>query len=95
MYDGFTPSGVPLLFSCIDKEPENQSLPWLLESVMDQLFNSNITSEKNEEKRDKNGKNEPLEEDEFDLAYKMIFTDTLRTRDDQVQRAWSKSSFGS
>ena len=54
---------------------------------MDQLFNSNTTSEKNEEKRDKNGKNEeePLEEDEFDLAYKMIFTDTLRTRGDQVR----------
>ena len=57
------------------------------ESVMDQLFNSNTTSEKNEEKRDKNGKNEEesLEEDEFDLAYKMIFTDTLRTRGDQVR----------
>ena len=54
---------------------------------MEQLFNSNTTSEKNEEKRDKNGKNEeePLEEDEFDLAYKMIFTDTLRTRGDQVR----------
>ena len=27
---------------------------------------------------------EASEEDEFDLAYKMIFTDTLRMRDDQV-----------
>ena len=56
---------------------------------MDQLANSNISSEKEEDSH-KNGDNEEeaSEEDEFDLAYKMIFTDTLRTRDDQVQRAW-------
>ena len=56
---------------------------------MDQLANSNISLEKEEDSH-KNGddKEEVTEEDEFDLAYKMIFTDTLRTRDDQVQRAW-------
>ena len=56
---------------------------------MDQLSNSNLSLEK-EENGNKNGDNEEeaSEEDEFDLAYKMIFTDTLRTRDDQVQRAW-------
>ena len=56
---------------------------------MDQLANSNISSEKEENGR-KNSDNEEeiSEEDEFDLAYKMIFTDTLRTRDDQVQWAW-------
>ena len=56
---------------------------------MDQLSNSNISLEKEEDSH-KNGddKEEVTEEDEFDLAYKMIFTDTLRTRDDQVQRAW-------
>ena len=56
---------------------------------MDQLANSNISSEIEEDSH-KNGDNgeEASEEDEFDLAYKMIFTDTLRTRDDQVQRAW-------
>ena len=55
---------------------------------MDQLANSNISSEKEEDvhnKNDDNGEEEFSEEDEFDLAYKMIFTDTLRMRDDQVQ----------
>ena len=63
---------------------------------MDQLANTNISLEKEEDSH-KNGDNEEeaSEEDEFDLAYKMIFTDTLRTRDDQVQRASQKSSFGS
>ena len=57
---------------------------------MDQLANSNISSEKEENGR-KNSDNEEevSEEDEFDLAYKMIFTDTLRTRDDQVPGAVS------
>ena len=52
---------------------------------MEQLANSNISSEK-EENNHKNGDTgeEVAEEDEFDLAYKMIFTDTLRMRDDQV-----------
>ena len=55
---------------------------------MDQLANSNISSEKEEDGHknyDDNGEEEFSEEDEFDLAYKMIFTDTLRMRDDQVQ----------
>ena len=52
---------------------------------MDQLASSNISSEKGESshKNDDN-EEETSEEDEFDLAYKMIFTDTLRMRDDQV-----------
>ena len=50
---------------------------------MDQLASSNISSEK-EENSHKNYEEETSEEDEFDLAYKMIFTDTLRMRDDQV-----------
>ena len=60
---------------------------------MDQLSNSNTSSEKEEDshKNDDNGE-DAFEEDEFELAYKMIFTDTLRMRDDQVQ--W-KSCFGS
>ena len=52
---------------------------------MDQLASPNITSvkEENGQKNYDNGEETP-EEDEFDLAYKMIFTDTLRMRDDQV-----------
>jgi hypothetical protein len=37
-FDGYTPSGVPLLFSCIDKEPENQNLPWIFEGTMGELL---------------------------------------------------------
>ena len=64
------------------------------ESAMEQLANSNFSSEKKENSY-KNGdrEEEVTEEDEFDLAYKMIFTDTLRTRDDQVQRTRWKSCF--
>ena len=52
---------------------------------MDQLSNSNSSSEKEEvsHKNDDNGE-DAFEEDEFDLAYKMIFKDTLRLRSDQV-----------
>ena len=52
---------------------------------MEQLSNSNRSSEKEEvrHKNDANGE-DASEEDEFELAYKMIFTDTLRMRDDQV-----------
>ena len=59
--------------------------PKARESAMDQLASSNISSEKEENghKIDDN-EEEASEEDEFDLAYKMIFTDTLRMRDDQV-----------
>ena len=61
-----------------------EGIPRRLEVLLCFTF---CSCENNEEKRDKNGKNEeePLEEDEFDLAYKMIFTDTLRTRGDQVR----------
>ena len=52
---------------------------------MDQLASSNISSEKEENShKSYDNENETPEEDEFDLAYKMIFTDTLRMRDDQV-----------
>lgn len=37
-FDGYTPAGVPLLFSCIDEEPEDQSLMWLFEGTMGQLL---------------------------------------------------------
>jgi hypothetical protein len=31
LYEGNTPAGIPLLFSCINNEPKDQSIPWLLE----------------------------------------------------------------
>ena len=51
---------------------------------MEELASSNISLENKKEERQKPGIKGTLEEDEFDLAYKMIFKDTLRLRSDQV-----------
>ena len=51
---------------------------------MEELASSNISLENENEERHKPADEDTLEEDEFDLAYKMIFKDTLRLRSDQV-----------
>ena len=38
LFDGVTAAGIPLLFSCIDNEPENRDEPWMLEKVFDRLL---------------------------------------------------------
>ena len=51
---------------------------------MEELSKSNISSENENEERHKPSDDDTPEQDEFDLAYKMIFKDTLRLRTDQV-----------
>ena len=51
---------------------------------MEELASSNISLETESKERQTPGIEGTLEEDEFDLAYKMIFKDTLRLRSDQV-----------
>ena len=57
---------------------------------MEELASSNVSLENENEERRKPAEEDTAEEDEFDLAYKMIFKDTLRLRSDQVWR-WCKS----
>ena len=52
---------------------------------MEELASSNVSLDNENKERHKPADEETLKEDEFDLAYKMIFTDTLRTRGDQVR----------
>ena len=51
---------------------------------MEELASSNISLENEDMDRQNPGIEGTPEEDEFDLAYKMIFKDTLRLRSDQV-----------
>ena len=51
---------------------------------MEELASSNISLENENEERHKPADDDTPEQDEFDLAYKMIFKDTLRLRNDQV-----------
>ena len=51
---------------------------------MEELASSNVSLENENEERRKPAEEDTAEEDEFDLAYKMIFKDTLRLRSDQV-----------
>ena len=57
---------------------------------MEELASSNVSLDNENKERHKPADEETLKEDEFDLAYKMIFKDTLRLRSDQVWR-WCKS----
>ena len=51
---------------------------------MEELASSNVSLENENEERHKPAGEDIPEQDEFDLAYKMVFKDTLRLRSDQV-----------